>query len=147
MFAVPVVAALFACTTQSPELTVSRSISGAIGAGQSKTVWMTLAPGEVAHVALHQHEIKLAIEAQGIRVDSTDWGTESVYIAAGDAPRIQILISADPHQSMQGRFELRLLAIRPALPKDSLAIRAGNLESGGRSALDQARRTFDAGAN
>lgn len=134
---IPVIAAQVACGTHDSELTAARPISGIIAAGESQSFWLTLAEGTFAHIALDQHEINLAVQALGIEVDSTDWGTESVYIAAGKTSRVQFHISAKPYQSRQGRFELRLLAIRPSLPTDSLAIRASRLESAGRNALQQ----------
>ena len=117
--------AMAACHREAAELTPGRPVWGTIRAGQSQSLRINVPNGYLARVTLRQQEIDLSLSAAGVRVDSSEYGDEVIYLAGGGVQALRI-VASDEH-TRQGKFVVAVNWMRPLTRLNQLAMEAQRL--------------------
>ncbi|MGH9842060.1 MAG: hypothetical protein ACREEM_25180, partial [Blastocatellia bacterium] len=151
-------AAIHLAQDASP-LEPSKPIEREIAVGESHAYRFTLGAGQYLHAEIEQYGIDVAVTLFDLAGKKllyfTDWekGAELVHWIAETAGAYQLKIEAEPsiRQNPTGRYQVRMIALRPAQPSDHYPIAARQAFIAGEelrnreqaAALLQAREKFE----
>ena len=132
-----VLVAVCGCNRNHVSLAVNQEATGSIRAGQEIAVGLLIPVGQVANVLVHQFEIDIAVEMNGVSSDSTQWGDESIYVEGVSGGSTTIRLRSSAHGASQGKYSVRVVSISPRTDLTVLSKKAETVERDGRILLEQ----------
>jgi CHAT domain-containing protein/Tfp pilus assembly protein PilF len=132
---------------QATPLTPGTALERALKGGESHSFQISLTAGQFLHVSVEQEGIDVEVilfGPKGERISHTDsqnglWGPEPAVVIAEQSGVYQVQVDSPDKSASEGRYEIRIVALRDATDDDRKHVAAEHLmEQGQDLSLEQA---------